>query len=187
MSFSLTQHKSSIHSYSRIHVRPLNAANLSTSYYALRYILTAWESFRTSRGPLASWNLESVSLLIMQSTYKYTLGFGLGLSAVVDILISGIMTYYFRKRHAGFKSYVLTCLHRFIALILFYRTVNVVHLLMGYTINSGLITSCVHNNFKGSQNRHLTCYLGSCLLLQWYLYFSFVEINRQNNSPNIWS
>ncbi|CAL1703580.1 unnamed protein product [Somion occarium] len=53
---------------------------------ALTYKLGAWTTFREETGPL------------------FTLSCGLGLSALVDALIAGIIIYYLRRGQTGFKS-----------------------------------------------------------------------------------
>ncbi|CAL1703579.1 unnamed protein product [Somion occarium] len=75
---------------------------------ALTYKLGAWTTFREETGPL------------------FTLSCGLGLSALVDALIAGIIIYYLRRGQTGFKS-----------------TDNVVRSLMAYAVNSGAITMIV--------------------------------------------
>ncbi|CAL1703578.1 unnamed protein product [Somion occarium] len=81
-------------------------ARVSTA--ALTYKLGAWTTFREETGPL------------------FTLSCGLGLSALVDALIAGIIIYYLRRGQTGFKS-----------------TDNVVRSLMAYAVNSGAITMIV--------------------------------------------
>ncbi|KAH8099625.1 hypothetical protein BXZ70DRAFT_238792 [Cristinia sonorae] len=54
-----------------------------------------------------------------------TVTFGLGLSTAVDVLIAGILVFYLYRARTGFKN-----------------SDTLVHTLMAYTVNSGLLTMC---------------------------------------------